>query len=206
MKKFFYSAVALLLSVTYAGAQLKNSNGNATLAKIKTANEKVTTMSCSFTRTIKQSMLDQSAKADGNFNYTKDNKLSMVYTNGEMVVINNNEVAIGKKGKVRHLKAKSKHAEPLVNTLLGCVSGNLDKLDGTLESVIESKGVSTVIITVDNFKVGQSKFSKVELNYGADLTIQSIKMTEADGSYTLYELQSKTLNKSIDDKVYNTEK
>lgn len=202
MKKVIYTAIALMLSLTSATAQLKNADGNAIIAKIKSANEKVNTISCKFNRTIKQAMLDQPAKSDGDFNYTKNNKLSMRYASGELVVVNNNEVSIGKKGKIRNLKASNKHVDSLVETLLGCVSGNLNEMDGKLESATESKGVTTVVIDVDNFKVGQSKITKVELKYGSDYVINSISMIESDGSYTLYELQTKTVNKPIDDAVY----
>lgn len=206
MKKLFSLAIVAILSVTGVSAQLKNAAGNATIEKIKTANEKVTSMSCKFSRVIKQAMLEQPAKSQGNFNYTKANKLSMIYENGEKVVVNNGEVAIGKKGKVRNLKSSNKHAEPLVNTLIGCVSGDLNKLSGTLESASDNKNGATVVVGVDNFKVGQSRFTKVEIKYGADMTISGITMYEADGSYTQYELQAKTLNKSIDESVYNTAK
>jgi len=196
----------IALSFTCATAQLKNADGNSTITKIKAANEKVNTISCKFDRTIKQAMLEQPAKSDGVFNYTKARKLSMKYTSGEQVIVNENEVLIGKKGKTRNLKASNKHVESLVNTLLGCVSGDLNALDGTLEGVKESGGKTLIFVDVDNFKVGQSKVTKVELEYGSDLIIQSIKMIESDGSYTLYEMQTKSINKQIDEAVYETKK
>ncbi|MCQ2229754.1 MAG: outer-membrane lipoprotein carrier protein LolA [Bacteroidales bacterium] len=206
MKRFIYTSALVALSFTCATAQLKNAEGNSVISKIKAANEKVNTISCKFDRTIKQAMLDQPAKSDGDFNYTKSRKLSMKYTSGEQVVVNENEVLIGKKGKTRNLKASNKHVESLVNTLLGCVSGNVNSLEGTLESVKETGGKTLITVDVDNFKVGQSKVTKVELEYGSDLIIQSIKMIEADGSYTFYELQTKSLNKQIDESVYVVKK
>lgn len=202
MKKIVLSAI-LMMSLTCASAQLKNADGNAAIAKIKTANEKVTTISCKFNRTIKQAMIDKATESSGDFNYTRATKLSMKYTTtDESVVINEGEVALGKKGKTRNMKSTSKHAEPLVNTLLGCVSGDLSKLDGTLESVKEAGGVTTILVDVDNFRVGQSRVTKVEIKYGSNLIIQSIKMIESDGSYTLYELQSVATNKAISESVY----
>jgi len=188
-------------------AQLKKADGNTTIAKIKTANEKVSTISCKFNRTIKQAMLEQASVSSGDFYYTRASKLSMKYTTtDELVVINEGEVALGKKGKIRNLKATNKHAEPLVNTLLGCVSGDLNKLDGKLESVKEINGGVVVVVDVDNFKVGQSRVAKVEIKYSANLLIQSIKMIESDGSYTLYELQSPVTNKNISDSLYQINK
>lgn len=206
MRKFIYAVIALM-SFTCVSAQLKNADGNATIAKIKGANEKVSTISCKFTRTIKQAMLDQASISSGDFNYTRASKLSMQYTTtDELVVINGDEVAIGKKGKIRNLKSTNKHAQPLVNTLLGCVSGNLNKLEGKLESVKEVNGSIIVLVDVDNFKVGQSRVAKVEIKYGSNMLIQSINMIESDGSYTLYELQSVSTNKTIAESVYAIKK
>ncbi len=202
-KNLFIVAALAFMSVGIASAQLKNADGNAVVAKVKSANESVKSISCKFTQTKKMSFSDQVVKSDGDFYFTKDNKLSMKYTNGEVLVMNGNEVVLGKKGKTRKLKATNKHAAPLVATLLGCVSGDLNKLDGQLESAKEQGGVVVINVKVDNFKVGQSLVSKVEIKYGKNNIIESINLIEADGSYTLYELQQKTLNKAIDEGVYS---
>ena len=52
-------------------------------------------------------------------------------------------------------------------------------------------------------KVGRNTVSSVELAYDKkDLSLASLKLIEADGSYTLYELKGKTFNKTIDAKVF----
>lgn len=52
-------------------------------------------------------------------------------------------------------------------------------------------------------KVGRNSITGLELTYSKkDLTLTSLKMIEKDGSFTLYQLGDKTLNKSIDAKTY----
>ena len=204
MKKIFVTVIAILAAMTSIDAQLKNAN-SAELSTIKSANEKVQSIQCKFKRTQKMAYLDKDVVSEGDFFYTKSNKLSMKYSDGEKMIINGDRVAVGKDGKVRNMRAKNHHVEDLSATLLLCLSGNLNELDGTLKSV--KKGAKEYDVNIDvDFKMGRNKIKGLELKYDAkDLTLNSLKMIEDDGSYTFYELQKKTLNQSIDEKNYAIE-
>ncbi|MBE6339362.1 MAG: outer membrane lipoprotein carrier protein LolA [Bacteroidales bacterium] len=206
MKKIIFSAVALFATLSSIEAQLKNANNSAELNSIKSANEKVQTIQCQFKRTQKMSYLNSDVTSQGDFYFTKADKLSMLYSDGEKMIINGDKVAIGKDGKVRNMKSKNHHVEDLSSTLLSCMAGSLTDLEGSLKSA--KKGAKEYVVEIAvNFKVGRSKISNLELKYDAkDLTLNSLKMIEEDGSYTLYELQKKTLNKEINNSVYSTDK
>ena len=205
MKKFICAIVSLVVSLS-AVAQLKNATGNDAIEKVRVANEKVSSIKSKFTQTKKMAFIEQASTSDGDFAYTKDSKLAMIYTNGEVVVVNGGDVTLGKKNKTRNLRRTNKHVEGLVNTLFSAVSGNLSNLDGTLEKTDKSNGAIVFTVAVE-FTVGKSKVSKLELKYNAsDCIINTIKMIESDGSYTLYELSSKKINEKIDDSVYVVKK
>ncbi|MBR6252030.1 MAG: outer membrane lipoprotein carrier protein LolA [Bacteroidales bacterium] len=206
MKRILISAVALLATFSSIDAQLKNAANSNELSTIKSANEKVQTIQCQFKRTQKMSYLNSDVTSQGDFYFTKADKLSMLYSDGEKMVINGDKVAIGKDGKVRNMKSKNHHVEDLSATLLSCMSGNVAELNGTLKSAKKEAKEYVVEIAV-NFKVGRSKINGLELKYDAkDMTLNALKMVEEDGSYTLYELQKKTLNKEINNSVYSTDK
>ena len=198
MKKIIFSAVALFATLSSIEAQLKNANNSAELNSIKSANEKVQTIQCQFKRTQKMSYLNSDVTSQGDFYFTKADKLSMLYSDGEKMIINGDKVAIG--------KDENHHVEDLSSTLLSCMAGSLTDLEGSLKSA--KKGAKEYVVEIAvNFKVGRSKISNLELKYDAkDLTLNSLKMIEEDGSYTLYELQKKTLNKEINNSVYSTDK
>ncbi|MCQ2214927.1 MAG: outer membrane lipoprotein carrier protein LolA [Bacteroidales bacterium] len=204
MKRFLTIATALFCSLS-AMAQLQNAN-DASLNEIAKANEKVTTIQCDFSRTQKMEGMTKASTSDGKFCYTKPKQLSMVYNDGETFVINNDQVAVGKTGKTRNLKATNKHVEDLATTLLACMSGKVNTLEGTLKKTDNSGKQIVYTIAVD-YKMGRSKVKELELKYDkSDLTLASLKLTEDDGSFTTYELKTKTINKDIPAETYAIKK
>lgn len=204
MKRILTIAAVLFCSLS-AMAQLKNANDES-INEIAKANEKVTTIQCAFCRTQQMEGMTNAAKSDGDFRYTKPGQLSMVYADGELFVINNDQVAVGKKGKTRNLRATNKHVEDLASTLLACMSGKVATLNGSLKK--KDTTAKQIVFTIDvDYKMGRSKVNQLELKYDkSDLTLSSLKLTEEDGSYTTYELKSKTLNKEIPAETYTIKK
>lgn len=205
MKRILTIAAVALCSIS-AMAQLKNAS-DASLKEIAKANEKVNTIQCDFSRTQKMEFMTTPATSNGKFCYTKSDKLSMAYTDGELFVINGETVSLGTKdGKNRNLKATNKHVEDLASTLLACLSGNVSSLEGTLKKTDNGTKQITYIIDV-NYKMGRSKVKSLELKYDkSDYTLSSLKLIEEDGSYTTYELKTKTINKDIPEETYTSKK
>ncbi len=203
--KRILSVVSLIFCSLSLMAQLQNAN-EATLGEIAKANEKISSIQCPFTRTQQMEGMTKAASSDGNFFYTKPSQLAMVYADGELFVINNDQVAVGKEGKTRNLKATNKHVEDLASTLLACMSGKVATLNGTLKKTDKSAKQIVYTISVD-YKMGRSKVTELELKYDkSDLTLSSLKFTEQDGSYTTYELKNKSLNKEIPAEKFITKK
>lgn len=206
MRKFILSAIAFTFLSFAAEAQLKNVTNKDIVAKIKNANEKVENISCKFKQTKEIAMINNPVVSNGDFYFTKPNQLALKYTDGEVMIINKENVTIGKKGKARNVKSKNKQVEALASTLLACMSGDVMKLNGSVEKMNDGAKEITFKVKVD-FTVGKGQISNLELAYDKkDMTLKSMKMIEADGSFTLYELQSKALNKAIDSNVYEYNK
>ncbi len=201
MKKLILLFTALMVLST-ANAELKN--GNATLInEVKTANSGTKTISCKFTRTQKMAMVTTAQTKDGQFNYTKPNRLSMKYVDGETVIIKDGKVTVSMGGQVHNVKATNKQVDALATTLLACMSGDLNMLDGEMTGAEKKNGLITFKIKVD-FSVGKMSYSALEIQYDTkDMTLKNMNMIQADGSYTLYSLQEKTVNGKIEDSVYS---
>ena len=201
MKRIFALVVSMAALSAVCMAQLKNAT-DASIKQVASANEKITTIQCPFERTQKMEFMAEAAVSKGTFNYSKPSQLSMVYENGEIFVINESSVSVGNKGKVRSLKATNKHVEDLASTLLKCLKGDVASLDGTLKNT--EKGAKHIVYTIDvDYKVGRSDVVSLELRYDKNaFTLVSIRLNEEDGSYTIYELQNKVLNKEIPASTY----
>lgn len=203
MKKTGFIALAVALVIpTLAVAQLKNASGNADLAKVREANKKVTTIQCPFTRTTKVAALKDATKSDGNFYFENPSNLAMKYADGEVFVVTADNVSLSIGGKTRTLRAGNRHVEDLAETLLSCVKGDVNSIDGTLKSA-KTQGGNIVFNISTDMKVGRNSIEVIELAYAKkDMTLSTLKLVEKDGSYTLYQLNDKTLNKSIDAKTF----
>lgn len=192
---------ALILPVA-SSAQLKNADKNADVAKVLDANKSVTSIQCPFTRTTKVAAIATSTKSDGQFYYSQPENLAMKYTDGEVFVVTDDNVSITVGGKARTLRSGNHHVEDLAETLLACVAGDLSEIDGKLTSS-KTQGQNIVFVISTDLKMGRNSITSLELAYNKkDLTLASLKMVEKDGSYTLYQLGDKTLNKSIDAKTF----
>ena len=203
MKKAGLLAIAAALLVPIAStAQLENAKGNADVAKVLEANKGVTTIQCPFTRTNKVAALATSKKSDGKFYFSTPDNLAMKYADGEIFVVTADNVSLSVGGKARTLRAGNHHVEDLSETLLACVKGDLNAIEGKLSSS-KTQSAGLVFNIATDLKVGRNSITGLELIYSKkDMTLTSLKMIEKDGSYTLYQLGEKTLNKSIDAKTF----
>lgn len=204
MKKtgLFAIAAALILP-TFASAQLKGADKNADVAKILQANKSVSTIQCPFSRTTKVAAIADAAKSEGNFYFESPNNLAMKYSDGEIFVVTEENVSLSVGGKARTLRAGNHHVEDLAETLVACIRGDVAAIeDGTLKSS-KTQGNNIVLTISTEMKVGRNSVTTIELAYcKKDYTLVYLKLVEKDGSYTLYELKDKTLNKAIDAKTF----
>ncbi len=203
MKKLGLIAIAAALLIpTFANAQLQKASGNADVTKVQEANKKVTTIQCPFTRTTKVAAIKDATTSEGTFYFENPSNLAMKYSDGEMFVVTTDNVSLTVGGKARTLRAGNHHVEELAGTLLSCVKGDLSSINGTLKST-KTQGNNIIFNIASEMKVGRNEISTIELSYNKkDLTLTSLKLVEKDGSYTLYTLKDKTLNKSIDAKNF----
>ncbi len=205
MKKLGFIAIAAaLLFPTLAHAdELKNASKNADVTKVSEANKKISTIQCPFSRTTKVAVIKDAPKPEeGNFYFQTPNNLAMKYTSGEIFIVTEDNVSLTIGGKARTLRSGNHHVEELSNTLLACIKGDLKSIDGTLKSS-KVKGNDIIFVIETEMKVGRNSVTSIELAYNkTDYTLTSLKLIEKDGSYTLYELGTKTLNKSIDAKTF----
>lgn len=201
MKKTGLLALAAALIFPIAtSAQLKNANADVT--KVAEANKSVSTIQCPFTRTTKVAAISSSTKSEGTFYFSTPDNLAMKYSDGEVFVVTADNVSVTVGGKARTLRSGNHHVEDLAATLLACVKGNLSEIEGKLAST-KTQGSSLTFNITTELEFGRNKITNLELTYSKkDYTLTSLKMIEKDGSYTLYQLADKTLNKSIDAKTF----
>ncbi|MCI5982827.1 MAG: outer membrane lipoprotein carrier protein LolA [Bacteroidales bacterium] len=203
MKILAFAATAAALCFCFnANAELKGANSNEYVAKVQKANEQLTTMQCSFVRKTKMAALNDVVSEKGTFYFSNPDNLSMKYDNGENFVITADNVSLTVGGKARTLRSGNRHVEELSETLIACVRGLVSSIDGTLKSG-KVQGKNIVFKISSELKVGRSEVNSIELTYDkTDFSLVSLNLIEKDGSYTIYELGTKTKGSKIDSSVF----
>ena len=198
----------ILFSYITVNAQSINSADVATLNKIKQANEKVITITSSFSQTKNMPILGEKILSKGSFYYNKPEQLMMKYENpkGDIMLFSNNKAVMVASGKKREVSTKSNaKMRNMKNILASFIQGDIMQLEA--KNVTCQETAKYIVVAVEMGKGNKSNISKVAASYDkSDLTISIIRTEDSDGTSTEYELVGKQLNNPIDQSVFSVPK
>jgi outer membrane lipoprotein-sorting protein len=150
--------------------------------------------------------MNEVVTSSGKFFYNKPDRLLMKYEqpDGDLMLINKDQLVMIAAGKQSKASTKtSSKARTMKNILSSCLQGDVSLIDGVTLSSEET--ADNYIITAKLKKKAKSAINKVVLQYDKlNLTLSTLRMEEADGSYTLYTLIDKTLNQPVGDEVFKS--
>lgn len=207
MKNLYMTIIlASCLGVTTCYAQKISDDDKVVVEKIQQANTKYTGIVSRFKQTKHISVLGEDALSEGNFYYTKPNKLSMQYDQpaGDLMLLNGEQFVMVNAGKrmVTSAKANGK-MRSMKNVLSNCLAGDVMQLNADAITCEETK--KYIVVTAEFAKGVKNIYKKVVLSFEkSDSSISILRTEEKDGSYTVYELTGKEFNTSIDDIIFQT--
>lgn len=178
---------------------------NEVISKLKQENEKISTISSHFKQTKTLPIMDEPIISEGSFYFDHNGKVCMDYTNpqGDILLINGETVQIVTNGK--QSQSKNRFSE-LKSLLIACFKGDLNQLGNCKFTLVDSK-TSYIIVAEMNKEKSKGLPQKVILTYDRkDCSISEMKMEEANGNTTLYQLSSKKINQPIEEQVFTTKK
>jgi outer membrane lipoprotein-sorting protein len=196
-------------AVTVCDAQKISDNDKLVVEKIQQANSKYTGIVSRFKQTKHISVLGEEALSEGNFYYTKPDKLSMQYDKptGDLMLLNGEQFVMVNAGKRMATSAKANgKMRSMKNVLSNCLSGEVMQLNAEQISCEETK--KHYVVTAEfSGKGNKNIYKKVVLSFDkADGSLSILRTEEKDGSYTIYELTGKEFNTPINDNIFNVSK
>lgn len=207
MKNLSLLAFVLLSSIALKAQTISDADA-ATLSKIKQANEKHTSITSTFKQTKHMPVLGEKILSNGSFYYAKPEQLAMRYDDpkGDLMLINNDKATLISSGKKREVSTKSNaKMRGMKSILASFMQGDVMQV-GADKIAVKEVG-NHIVVTAELGKANKSNISKVIGSYDKnDLTISILRTEEADGTYIIYELVGKQLNKAIDSKVFQASK
>lgn len=184
---------------------MTNIADDAIVEKIKTANIKHTSITSKFKQTRHVSILGNDVVSSGMFYYEKPDKLAMRYDNpsGDLMLINGDQFVMINAGKRQEASSKSNAKMRGMKTILSaCLQGDLSQMGASKITSKETSQYHVVTAEIDT-KTNKSNISKVVLSFEkTNLSLSILRTEEPDGSYTIYELTNKQLDKKIDNAVF----
>ena len=174
--------------------------------KINKANDKITSIESSFTRTKHLILMKKDVVSKGDL-YFKDNKLSMIYSKpkDEVFIINGDKIFINSLGKKNTFNAKSNAMmAELSNMLINSMNGDIDNIINSNEGKIEysSDNDNYIFVMTKNVKPKKGCYKIVTKYDKKDYIISELVIYQVDNSYTTYSMKKKQLDSKIDDNVF----
>lgn len=126
----------------------------------------------------------------GKLEYKMDNYLSINYDNGELFLIDNNNMTINRDGLKQNFDtSKNLMMKGLRDALLFSFQGKLTELATAQQATMEvSKESGNTVVTLTAQKKQVRGYSKIVVYYKPDGSIFKMQMDEFNGASTLYTL------------------
>jgi outer membrane lipoprotein carrier protein len=177
------------------------------LAKIQTASEKMTSLSCNFVQEKTASILTEKSVAKGRMYYCNDNRLRWEYTSpfANAVIMNGKKMAMQtEKGKTNVSGGMTYLFRGIADIMMSGISGKglTDTKRFKISVLADGKNVK-VEMTPLQVQVKKA-FSEIAIVFNtADYSADTVVLKDAQGGVTTITLTDKQFNKSIDNKMFN---
>ncbi len=196
------------LSIAFAANVFAAEPTSDFINKLKSENEKVNTIVCPFNQEKHFEILENAILSKGTFYYQKDDKVCMSYNDpqGDLLLINGEQFVMITNGKTQSKNAQNKNKfGSLKNLLFACFQGDLNSIGNC--SFNYSEDASSYIIDVEMKKKNRILPDKLHLRYDkSNYLLTYMEMEESNGTKTIYKLEGKKINTSIDAGVFHYNK
>ena len=202
--KLLFVAV-LLFGCLPATGQILNDVDSLIIEKIREVNAQYTALTSNFKQIKHLPYLKEKVVSAGKFFYTKPDRLAMKYLEpaGDMMLINGDKFFMSAAGKISKTTAKANaKMRKLKSILSACLQGDVKQMEYAAITCTEHPEYYSVAVELEGKGKGGT-VKKVTVDYDRnDFTPLNLKIEEADGTYSLYELSAKEVNQPLAEDVF----
>lgn len=204
--KNFCAVVTLIFAgcLSLSGQEISEKD-NKIVEKIKQANTKYSAITSDFKQIRRLAIVEGETVSTGKFFYLKPESLAMYYSQpaNDVMMIGGDRFYMLAAGKITKASAKINAKVRRMKTILSaCLQGDVKQIEFRKITCSETDKNYTVTVEIGG-KTRNGVINKVSVSYDKDDFSPSIlKTEEPDGSYTEYELMSKTFNQPPDAKIF----
>ena len=202
IKSLLTIIVAIFCSIA---AQAQESALQDFTQKLKENSDKISTIQCSFTQTRAVAVLAKDVVKSGKFYFAKPNNMLLAFNDGDHIKMTEEWFEMKTKGNTNAMKVSANPMLKNLNSILSaCMIGDIEQMMRGFDAKVESDAKEWLVVMTPMRGKANAKVSQIELRFDkGDMSLNSMKMAEKTGDYTLYRFSNKSFNKAIDAKLFN---
>lgn len=173
--------------------------------ELQSKSTQVSTIKCSFTQVRSVSVLATDVVKRGKFFFAKPNNILLLFDDGDHIKMTAEWFEMKMGGNVSRMKiAANPMLKNLGSLLSACMVGDFEQMARGFEIGIEQGAKEWVVAMTPMRGKAAARVSQIELRFDrGDMSLNSLKMEERSGDYTLYTFSNKTFNKVVESEIFN---
>jgi outer membrane lipoprotein-sorting protein len=175
--------------------------------ELKLKNESVTSIKCHFIQTREMSVLQNVVRKEGTFYFQRPGNMLLSFNDGDYIKMTEEWFEMKTGENTTTTKVSSNPMLRNLSTILSaCVVGDFAQMIRGFSIQVQSQAKQWVVIMTPQRGKAASKISQIVLYFDREtMSLNTLKMVEKSGDYTMYGFSNKQFNVSIDGKLFKIE-
>lgn len=175
--------------------------------ELKLKNESVSSIKCHFIQTRDMSVLQNVVKKEGTFYFQRPGNMLLSFNDGDYIKMTEEWFEMKTGENTTTTKISSNPMLRNLSTILSaCVVGDFAQMIRGFSIQVQSQAKQWVVIMTPQRGKAASKISQIVLHFDREtMSLNTLKMVEKSGDYTMYGFSNKQFNVAIDSKLFKIE-
>lgn len=175
--------------------------------ELKLKNESVTSIKCHFLQTREMSVLQNVVRKEGTFYFQRPGNMLLSFNDGDYIKMTEEWFEMKTGENTTTTKISSNPMLRNLSTILSaCVVGDFAQMIRGFSIQVQSQAKQWVVIMTPQRGKAASKISQIVLHFDREtMSLNTLKMVEKSGDYTMYGFSNKQFNVAIDGKLFKIE-
>ena len=175
--------------------------------ELKLKNESVSSIKCHFIQTRDMSVLQNVVRKEGTFYFQRPGNMLLSFNDGDYIKMTEEWFEMKTGENTTTTKISSNPMLRNLRTILSaCVVGDFAQMIRGFSIQVQSQAKQWVVIMTPQRGKAASKISQIVLHFDREtMSLNTLKMVEKSGDYTMYGFSNKQFNVAIDGKLFKIE-
>lgn len=176
--------------------------------ELKSKDADISSIQCDFIQIRELSILSNVVKKEGVFYFQQPGNILLSFHDGDYIKMTTSwfEMKTG-----QHINKTKVSTNPMLKSLSSilsaCIAGDVESMTKGFSSNVEKKENEWYVTMKPKRGKAVSKISQIVLRFDIkDMSLNSLKMVEKSGDYTMYSFLNKKFNVAINNDLFNTSK